>query len=184
MPERRRDDRDDHEHGHHQRHDARHPATDVEVADDGDGDDPATGGAHALGKAHGQKELEVGREHACDAGQRVADEGHEEHRAAADAIGDGSEDDLRGAEAQHVSHHDELLVVRVQHPEITRDLAEGRQHQVDRERVEGHQRGHHRDQLGGAERLRGQHGERFRHPDAVLGRRARARQSWAKSERV
>ena len=78
-----------------------------------------------------------GRGEGADDVERDADE---QRRAAAEAVGDRAEDQLRRAEADHVGGDDELALVLVGDAERLAHIGQGRQHDVDGERVERHQR--------------------------------------------
>ena len=63
----------------------------------------------------------------------------EQRRAAAEAVGERPEDELRHTEADHVGGDDELPLVLVGHAQILAHVGQGGQHDVDGQRIERHE---------------------------------------------
>ena len=141
----------DHEHHHHQRHGGRHSAAGMGVTDDGDGNDAGRGGTDALQKTGKQKKLEARRERTGDAADRVHGYAEEQRRTPAVAVGHRTEEQLGTAEADDVGEKDELHLIGVDNIAACRDVGKCRQHDVDGERIERHQRGDDGDELRAAD---------------------------------
>ncbi len=72
----------------------------------------------------------------------------EQHRPAAEAIGQQSPKKLAHAHPRHVGGDDPLAMVLVDYAERPNDRRERRQHRVDGERLRRHHRRHEDDEFG------------------------------------
>ncbi len=134
----RRDDGQDHENHHDERHDFRHLAAGELVADHRDGDHARTGCAKALKDAQDDQRREVGDDSRGQRGENVDDKPAEQRQPAAEAVAQRSVEQLRNAETQQIGGNDELDVVFRLHAKACANLRQAGQHDVDRQRIDGH----------------------------------------------
>ena len=85
---------------------------------------------------------------AAEGGEGIDGEADEEHGLAAEPVAQGSVEELAEGEADDVARQDELLAVGVGDAELLAHLRQRREHHVDRERGQRHQRRDQRDELG------------------------------------
>jgi len=137
-----------------ERHHPRHAPAGIAVTHNGDGQDARTGRAHALQRAGRDHRFKRPRQRREQAEGDIKRQAGEEHRPAAKAVGQRSVEQLRRAEPQHIGGDDPLPLVALGNPQRLADGRQCRQHPVDRQRVDRHQRGDQGDELSEAEPAR------------------------------
>lgn len=141
------DDRDDHEYHHHQRHDLGHLPPAIDIAHDGNGDDTGCSRAYALHEPKEQECPEGRYEHDRKSADAVKCQPAQQWCPSPEAIGQRAEEELREPHAEQVGGYDVLPMVLIRHAEARADFLQPRQHDVDRDRVDGHQHGHQCNEL-------------------------------------
>ena len=143
-----RDHRHDDEDHHHEGHDLGHAPPAEGVAHHRHRDDARGGVGEALQEAGDEQGVEARGDEAAEGGEGIDGEADEEHGLAAEPVAQGSVEELAEGEADDVARQDELLAVGVGDAELLAHLRQRREHHVDRERGQRHQRRDQRDELG------------------------------------
>ncbi|EYD74790.1 hypothetical protein Rumeso_03653 [Rubellimicrobium mesophilum DSM 19309] len=143
----RGDDRDHHEDHEDEGHDLGHGPSREAVTHHGRRDDAGRAGSEPLDESQGKEEPERRREGRRENGRHIGADPDEERRAAAEAVGQRPDEELPDPEAQHVDRDDELAVVLVRDAQGIAHVGQRRQHHIDGEGVEGHDRGDQRDEF-------------------------------------
>ena len=99
------------------------------------------GGAQPLREAQREEDGEGRREGRGEGADQIDREADQQRSAPAEAVGQRAEDELGGAEADHVDADDELALVLVRDAQVLAHIGQGREHHVDGEGVERHQGG-------------------------------------------
>ena len=151
--ERRRHDRRERRDRAHAGELAAGPHPVIEIADDGARQHRRAGDAQGLQAAQGDQHLDRGREHAAQADRDVERQRGEQHRLAADMVGDRSKHDLADGEAEQVARQGQLHL-RHRGAEHPAELRQRGQIEVDRHRTD---RGQQRQQRGQRQSVGTQH---------------------------
>ena len=125
----------------------------IEVADDGARQHRRAGDAERLQAAQNDQHLDRGCKHAAQADRDIERQRGEQHRLAADMVGDRSEHDLADGEAEQVARQGELHL-RHRGAEYPPELRQRGQIEVDRHRTD---RGQQRQQRGQRQGVGTQH---------------------------
>ena len=164
----RREHRHQHESHEHEAHHPRHRFGLEQVADHRDDEHPRRCG----GRSHQYPPGDEHRKTLCDAAQQREDSvqgdtcGHD--RLAPEAVGERPPDQLGRGEAHEIGDDDELALVLLRNVQRLADLRQRRDHRVDGEGVERHQRGEHGGHLARAWALHAIMGHRIEHGPRLL----------------
>ena len=132
----------------------------MRVANHRQRNDPGCGGADALQEPCQQQKFETWSKCARDRTQRIERDPDEQGIAPAEPVGDWSEKQLRAAKADNVGQQHELHLIGIGNAEAHGYVGKSRQHDVDRQRVQGHQRGDDCDELRAADACNGRRRDR------------------------
>ena len=137
----------DHENHHDERHDLGHLTPGELVANDGYGDHARGSSAKPLQDTQDDKRREIGDDGRSQSCQNINDEPGEQRQPAAEAVAQGAVEELRNAKPEQIGSDHELDVVFRLNAEACTDLRQAGQHDVDRQRIDGHDRRDERDEF-------------------------------------
>ena len=143
LTEDRRKRRHDQEHGHDDRHGARQGIPAESIPEKRLRNDPWPRSAESPEEPTDEEPAERRRERRGEPSHHIEKQSCHEHRLASEAVGQRSVDELADAEAREEDRHDERNRRRVRRQaEILADVAERREHGIDRD-GDGRRRGSH-----------------------------------------
>jgi hypothetical protein len=109
---------------------------------------------HALDEAKREQDAEAWSENRGQSGQDIDAHAHKKRRATPEPVGQRAEAQHGNTHAEHIGRNHELPFVLAGDAQSLAHIGQCRQHDVDCQRVEGHEGGHEGNEFGARENPR------------------------------